>query len=223
MCKLTYFSLKNILNSTCIGRGSEGTVYVDNDQAYKFSNTFLQGSLFSPKPINYVNLDIIGYYNMVKNKVKFTNLPTQLIDYKRVTVGVIYPYYQNYKPFSQLYLENNDLFLTKLYELVRNNIELLENGIFNGDIQNSNVLYNQNDLQIIDLDSKWINKDESYTNNVYYLLMMIKSVIHNKLLELGYNEKEIYKIIEDFNLKYETIIIQKYFDKTLSKMQTIIK
>ena len=127
MCKLTYFSLKNILNSTCIGRGSEGTVYVDNDQAYKFSNTFLQGSLFSPKPINYVNLDIIGYYNMVKNKVKFTNLPTQLIDYKRVTVGVIYPYYQNYKPFSQLYLENNDLFLTKLYELVRNNIELLEN------------------------------------------------------------------------------------------------
>lgn len=220
--QLTYINLKKLLKTPMLGRGSEGSVYIKDDKVLKFANQFLYGSLTSPKNIRYINLDIIDYYNRIQSKIKFTNLPTDIINYKHLSVGVVYPYYREYKELSELYTESKDIFLEVLFKVVRNNMELLDNRIFNSDIQLSNILYKGKDVQLIDLDSKYCTTDAGNADNLYYLLMSIRDQVTKRLHESGI-DSNIYTILKEIELDYPSLVDLSKFEKTLTKMDKIIK
>jgi hypothetical protein len=91
----------------------------------------------------------------------------------------MYPkYFKGYKSFNELYTEQTNLFFENLKQSINKNIELMENGIYNYDFTMGNILYKNDDVQLIDLDGKYISKGQSYHRVYsYYMIGLINQII----------------------------------------------
>ena len=139
-------------------------------------------------PIGNVDEEQIKWLHEKQEKIELSQLPNGIIYYQEYPIGVMYPkYFKGYQKFSELYTEETSLLFKNLKQSVINNIELLENGIYNYDFTMSNILYNQEDVQLIDLDGKYISKHQSLQRVYsYYIIGMIGQIV--KKIEMQYDE-----------------------------------
>lgn len=193
-----------------IGTGTQGKVIYYENILYKIYLPFLRGykkelldictsdinSKFGKSCLEYeqsleqINLILkyLEYYKEVQSNIKRTNLPQEpILQYSEkynmlIPLGFILKYEKG-KELEQCSLNKKELFYV-LREILESVKELCDNGIYFKDLHGGNVLYDGNDIHLIDLDPNeyiTIKKDLSYEvyPNFSYL---IGSIIRKNVL-----------------------------------------
>ena len=98
-----------------------------------------------------------------------SSLPCGTVYFKNTVIGVIYPkIFYDYQDFNQLNKEELIRFYSNIRKAVVKHIELISNDIYNTDLKNKNILYNGDNVELIDLDGKYI-KFESHDTYHWFL------------------------------------------------------
>lgn len=188
---------KTLLKNTPIYcKGYYGTLYRDGDNLLKINNTYIRDYTLYHKlrEKGLVDLEQMAIYEEKKPFIKNSMLPKGIIKYKGIWIGVIYDIYDNYDTFDSLYKEDSDLIINNIRLSIIKNMELINNDIYNTDLCNDNILYQDNNVELIDLDGSFIKYDKKYLYETYfYYILGIESVIFNKLKSL-YGQEEYTKI-----------------------------
>jgi hypothetical protein len=151
------------------------------DELYKFDANFLYNLKYGFK----MNVDP-RQIEMLCDKQKYiskTKLPKGIVIYNDICLGVIYDFFEGYSSFLDLHLEEFNLIFSNIRSAIDKNIELLENDIYNVDFTSRNILYKNSNVELIDLDGRYIRNSESSTiRSVYcYFLESIKSIFLEKM------------------------------------------
>ena len=161
-----------------------------------------------------INENQISELSKKQISINNTSLPSGVMYFNNIPVGVIYPrFYNGYNTFEELYKEEPSLIIKNLKKAYYNNMELINNDICNKDFSFKNIMYKNDDVRLIDLDGKMIGNriNSTYTQLYYYYLEGIYYCI-KKRLELLYGDKskEIVKELKSFilselsNIKIDT-------------------
>ena len=70
----------------------------------------------------------------------------------------------------------------------------MQNGIYNKDFINKNILYKGEDVQLIDLDGKYISNE--YCNTYEYFIDNLRTILMQKIRK-GYSVKEFLEIMKE--------------------------
>ena len=177
-----------------------GYIYNYNGKMIKFDKTFA-GQMMTKKRINPsttpdIKVDQIDWLSNIGRRIKYSYLPEGIISYEHTPVGVIYPrYFEGYDSLLELSNEDSDILLSNMRMAILNNIELTDNGIYNTDFAGKNVLYKDNDVELIDIDGKHVKRAEnSNYNQAYgYFIPDMYRIIYEKLVRIygKENSKEI--------------------------------
>lgn len=139
-------------------------------------------------PISLVDAEQIKWLHEKQENISSSKLPNGIIEFEHKPIGVIYPqYFENYKTFNEIYKEATDLFFENFKQAISKNIELMNNGIYNYDFTMGNILYKIDDVQLIDLDGKYISKRQDYHKVYLYFMMGLLTQIIKKI-ETEYDE-----------------------------------
>ena len=137
--------------------------------------------------------------------VKGSNLPNGIVYYERLPIGVMYPkYFEGYKNFYHLHEESVETMIRNFRTAIDKNMELIRNGIFNFDFTMHNILYKGNDVQLIDLDGKYVTDRLSVARVYSYFVYGMMNEIYDKV-KLLYGEKEALKIIRELTKLVDSI------------------
>lgn len=180
--KLNKHELKEIIKQ---GSYNNGTIYFTNGKKYKIDIEFIDDFIRKhaiTKGHYGVDRNQIEWLSSKQDNIKKTTLPNGVIVFDGIDIGVIYPkFFVNYKNFKNLEREDSILLLKNLRTAILNNEELLMNGIYNQNLLSKNILYKDEDVQLIDLDGKYIKKEASYSTGYEYFLKEMYKLIDNNL------------------------------------------
>lgn len=130
----------------------------------------------------------------LRDYITMTNMPKGIIKCEGKAIGVIYDYLSGFKDFSELYKEDLSLIFKNLSSVIVKNQELIKYGVYNLDLHSGNILYKGDDVEIVDLDGKYIKNDDSYVIRVYRnLLEAIYKVLCSRL-ELSYQGDDLKEV-----------------------------
>ena len=195
----------------------EGYVFEMDGRLIKISKEFASdfNKVFASVRSNYgINVDQIEWLSSLRHIVKHSMLPSGIVSYDHTTIGVIYPkMFKGYDSFNELHEEDESLLLRNMRTATRNNIELMSRGIFNCDLLNKNILYKGKDVELIDLDGKYVR--DSRTGRVssvysYYISEMYK--IFKSKVASCHSKEEYLKIMKEMSSLF------KYYSSQLSDM-----
>jgi len=183
--KLSKLELKSLIKQGSI---NNGTIYNTDGKKYKIDREFLED--FVRKHVvtrNHYGVDReqIEWLMSKQKDIKHTTLPNGIITYEGVDVGVIYPrFFYGYKNFHSLPREEEILILKNLRTAIANNEELLRNGIFNENFLNREIIYSGDDVQLINIDGKYIKKEgmTTYSSVYSYFLNDLYKMLNEALL-----------------------------------------
>jgi len=198
--ELTKVELNNlILNSKPY---FDDYIYLVGDKIYKFDPRFiisyksyyLYNSLFSSNRPETMSTNIkknqIRRINCKQKHIKQTNLPLGILTYQKNPIGVIYKAYENYKNFNELHHETSNVILNNLRLAITKNNELIRHRIFNTDLAFRNILYDGENVELIDLDGRFI-KSFATINDIYYIFFDdMFDMLRAKILT-QYDEEEL--------------------------------
>lgn len=174
---------------------------------------------------NEVNPKQIEWLSSLTSIVTKSRLPDGIIIYKGIPIGVTYPLcFENYKCFNDLHEEDTSLVFDNIRTATENTINLFEADIYNTDLLNQNVLYKHRDVELIDLDGKYI-KNSMYadTNDVYtyFLTGLFETIV--KKLKQQYSSVDVRRIAEEirplFNFKSQLIVPIDYPIQVIDKIE----
>ena len=151
------------------------------DELYKFDVNFLYNLKYGFKMD--IDPNQIEMLCEKQKSISKTRLPKGIVIYDNVCLGVIYDFFEGYKSFLDLHLEDLDLIFSNIRSAIDKNIELLENDIYNVDFTSRNILYREANVELIDLDGRYIRSSKSSTvRSVYcYFLESIKAIFLENL------------------------------------------
>lgn len=152
-----------------------------DDELYKFDVNFLYNLKYGFKMD--IDQNQIEMLCEKQKNIHKTKLPKGIVIYQNVVLGVIYDYFDGYDSFLKLHLEDLNIIFLNIRSAIDKNIELLENDIYNVDFTSRNILYKGSNVELIDLDGRYIrNSMSSNVRSVYcYFLESIKSIFLEKL------------------------------------------
>lgn len=150
-----------------------GYIYNANGKLYKLEHVAASDILKNRHLIHHgyknINVDSIEWLSDLQKYVRKSHLPEGLLIYEHTPVGVIYPcFYDGYKPLTEVSKEPTSVMLKNIKTALLNNIELLDNGVYNCDFAFKNVLYQGDDVKLIDLDGKYIKTEKNSNYNQVY-------------------------------------------------------
>lgn len=158
-----------------------------NKRAYKLDMDCVNASLerfFVPLNTSSIKPEQIQWLSDKARYIEHSWLPSGILYTNFNPVAVIYPYYfKDYKDFNELYTEDSKVIFRNLRRALLNNRELLNNDIYQTDLSFKNIIYKGKDVQLIDLDGryvkpgKWSNYDQVYQD----YLIDLKRLVKNKL------------------------------------------
>ena len=180
-------------------RSIDGTssVYVEKGDILKFYPKYLfelenRSVSYDAREVDEYSLDKLI---SLREKITKSSLPKGVIVVDGNVSGVLYDYFDGFKSFNDLYLEDAKLILQNLSSLVDKNNELMENGIYNTDLHHKNILYSSDRVEIIDLDGPFIKFDPYYISSVNnHLCECFLDVIRDNML-CRYSEDDVNKVI----------------------------
>ena len=164
-------------------------------------------SIFDPESIDVKQIE---WLSSMRFRIAKSNLPMGLGYYKNVPVSVLYPVlFSGYKNFNQLMDESGALVFDNLRTAYENNIELMENGIYNQDFAFKNILYDHRDVQLIDLDGRHIKDSKiGYVDYVYsYFIRDFYTNMRDRInaLEDESHRKEALEALRSIFMQYKVI------------------
>ncbi len=163
----------------------------------RYATVIFPGSLVSEEQIHWLESK--------QSSITGSNLPNGIIYYERLPIGVMYPkYFEGYKNFYHLHEESVETMIRNFRTAIDKNMELIQNGIYNFDFTMHNILYKGNDVQLIDLDGKYVTDKLSVARVYSYFVYGMMNEIYDKVREL-YGEKEALIIIKKLTKIVDTI------------------
>lgn len=157
------------------------------------------------RPFSYANIDQLEWLSAQQAYIKSTSLPNGVIITDNYPVGVCYPkYFFDYENFHYLITKSPQLVLANLRQAVEKNIELMERGIHNYDFVFNNILFKGDDVQLIDIDGKYVSSYPSYRRVYAYFLPEMIGLLY-AIVNQQYDEKDAKKIINEFRERIEKI------------------
>lgn len=151
----------------------------------------------------------IEYLSEKQRNVHKSYLPSGVLYYDFFPSGVIYPYYfEGYTTFENLYKEDEKIIFNNLRQALINNLELVKNNIRNRDLAFKNIMYKNDNVQLIDLDGKLIDitGSVSFSQMYQYFLIDLYHSLQKKTDLLYPNDSEVFKEIDSlFKIKYDEI------------------
>lgn len=154
----------------------------------------------------------IEWLSGMQSKISGSRLPNGIVYFENYPIGVTYEeYFKGYSSFQNMSSEDFDLMLSNFRSSVDKNIELMSNGIYNQDLSMQNILYSSNNVELIDLDGKYIYPSLPLAKVYsYYVYGMMKLIIDRVNLLYGEDEAkrvalEIKKIMKCYDKKIECI------------------
>lgn len=152
----------------------------------------------------------IEWLSSMQGRISCSTLPKGVVYYENYPIGVMYEkYFKGYVSFNKMHQESFDLMFSNFRSSVDKNIELMSNGIFNQDLGMQNILYSSNDVELIDLDGKYIYPELPLAKVYsYYVYGMMKLIVDKVTLLHGEDEakrvaSEIKKIMKSFDKQIE--------------------
>ena len=184
-------------------------IYSDNGRLIKFDRIYASdivkfGDLYSHS--SEINPYQIEWLSSLNGIVKNSSLPIGTVNYKSTAVGVIYPhYFYGFNSLQNISNEDSILFLQNIKAAILNNMELMQNGIYNNDFGFKNILYSGSHVELIDLDGKHIKrKEDSNPTRVYtYFIQDLRKSTYFKLIKL-YGEIEAKKIMSEIDILFQS-------------------
>ena len=190
----------------------EGYVFEMNGRLIKISKEFASdfNRVFASIRSNYgINVDQIEWLSSLRSQIKHSMLPSGVVSYDHANIGVIYPrMFKGYDSFNELHEEDESLLLRNMTTAALNNLELMNNGIYNCDLLNKNILYKGRDVQLIDLDGKYVKDSRTgRVSTVYsYFISEMYKVFMSKIASCHSKEEylEIMKEMKSLFKEYNT-------------------
>ncbi len=190
-------SFKKFLETAKVINNNGRYVFDVNGELIKINPVFLEDFYNSKKalhPSYGVNVDQIEWLSNLDYKVS-SSLPNGIVSFDHKNIGVIYPnIFYGYADFNKLPREEKLTFLNNLKTAINKHIELMQNGIYNKDFINKNILYKGEDVQLIDLDGKYISNE--YCNTYEYFIDNLRTILMQKIRK-GYSVKEFLEIMKE--------------------------
>lgn len=169
-----------------------GILKIYKDPMYelgKYATIIFKGSL--------VNVEQIHWLELKQPIVKESRLPNGIVYYENLPIGVLYPkYFEGYRDFYHLHEESVETMISNFRSAIDKNIELINAGIYNADFTMNNILYSGHDVQLIDLEGKYVSDRLSLFRIYSYFVYGMMNEIYDKVREL-YGEKEATKAIKE--------------------------
>ena len=202
-----------------------------NGKAYKLDMDCVNQSLrrfFVPINVSRIKPEQIEWLSDKARYINHSWLPCGVLNATITPVAVIYPYYfEGYNTFDELYNEDSKLIFKNLRTALLNNRELLNNDIYQTDLSFKNILYKGKDVQLVDLDGRYVKPGKwSNYNQVYQdYLIDLKHLVKSKL-DLLYGEdaakafKEVEHLFdykEDIDIDYPFDIVDELEKKLILK------
>lgn len=161
----------------------------------------------------------IEYLSGLQSKIKLSTLPKGIAYYDNKPIAIILKYFNNHKDLLELENEHGTAVISVLEKVLRSVTELMENGIYQMDIRESNFLFSTLDYkaEAIDLDGPFVSvshNDIMKETFIYERLQKMFAFLTKQKLDKLLNKKEIdiseyqekLKILR--NLKYEIFIYE---------------
>lgn len=156
-------------------------------------------------PGSLVNEEQIYWLESKQSLITGSNLPNGIVYYEKLPIGVTYPrYFEGYKNFYHLHEESVETMIRNFRTSIDKNMELIRNGIYNFDFTMHNILYHENDVQLIDLDGKYVTDKLSVARVYSYFVYGMMNEIYDKVKSL-YGEKEALIIIKELTKLVDSI------------------
>ena len=163
----------------------------------RYATVIFPGSLVSEEQIHWLESK--------QSSITGSTLPNGIIYYEKLPIGVMYPkYFEGYKNFYHLHEESVETMIRNFRTAIDKNMELIQNGIYNFDFTMHNILYKGNDVQLIDLDGKYVTDKLSVARVYSYFVYGMMNEIYDKVREL-YGEKEALIIIKKLTKIVDTV------------------
>lgn len=145
-------------------------------------------------PFGVVDPKQIEWLSGLQCYISGSTLPNGIIYYENYPIGVMYEkYFEGYDNFNNLFHEEFELMFKNFRSAVSKNIELMNNGIYNQDLNMQNILYSSSDVELIDLDGKYIYPELPYIKVYsFFVYGMMKQIVER--VSLIYGEEEAKKI-----------------------------
>ncbi len=166
---------------------NNGTVHLENGKKYKLDRAFVEDM----KRRHDATLDHYGvdrnqieWLSSKRNDVTLSTLPSGIITFEGIDVGVIYPrFFYDYDSFNNMSREDTLLILKNIRSAISKNEELLSNGIVNINFVTKDIMYCSDDVQLIDLDGSHIKREgyASYEGLYTRFVHDIYGIIDDKL------------------------------------------
>lgn len=218
--------LQQLLSNKSLSK--EGNVFNVDDRLYKISKGYFF-DILNDRRLAYnsreVNVEQIKWLSSMTGIVTKSRLPNGIIEYKDIPIGVIYPYcFEDYKDFNSLSSETSELILDNIRVATENTINLFEADIYNTDLVSKNILFQNKDVQLIDLDGKYI-KNSLYAdiNDVYTYFLASAFEIIVKKLHQQYPDIDVKKIASEirplFLLKTQFVTPIDYPIQVINKIE----
>lgn len=159
-------------------------------------------------PFGLPSLEQIEWLYSKQKYIKESNLPNGIIYLEHTPIGVMYPeYFKGYSNFDSISEEETSLMMRNFRTASDKNIELVSNGIYNVDLSMQNILYQGNDVELIDLDGKYIYSKESYIRVYSYFVYGMMKQIYDKI-STQYIEEDAKRAIKELQKRID--YLEKY-------------
>lgn len=154
-------------------------------------------------PFGLVNPEQIEWLVSKQSYVKGSKLPNGIVYLEEIPIGVMYPeYFKGYSNFDSISEEETPLMMSNFRLASDKNIELVSNGIFNVDLSMQNILYKGNNVELVDLDGKYIYPKESYIRVYSYFVYGMMKQIYDKI-STQYPEEEAKRAIKELQKRID--------------------
>ena len=169
------------------GSINNGTIYCKNGKKIKLDRDFINDITrkhVMARGKYSVDFDQIAWLSSKQRDVQKSTLPSGLITYQGVDVGIIYPrFFEGYYDFKNISREDTIRILKNIRTAIMNNEELIDKGILNQGLICKNIIYKDDDVQLINLDGKYIKKEgmASYSSIYEYFLDDLYNVLEATL------------------------------------------
>ena len=222
---MNFNQIKNlVINSKVLGYGAYGYVLQKGDYAYKIDrilyDQFKSSEIDEDKLMlklllkKYVvpDIELIKYYDSIRNKVKYTKLPSGIIYFEELPLLLQMPYHKNYVNISDAIIEDSQIF-DILYNLSRAFYELIKNRVYQTDLcLGKNVMVNEktNDVQLIDLDGEYL----------YYINRFNQREKEKDIKKEAYFQffEFAYELLKDFDVNVDYKYFREYNSDAIKKM-----
>ena len=174
-------------------------------------------------PYSLADMEQIRWLSNQQMYIKSTQLPDGIIMNSDYPIGVSYPtYFFDYENFYALSSYSPDIVIHDLRLAVEKNIELMERGIYNYDFTFNNILFKGKDVQLIDIDGKYVTSMQSYDRVYsYFTHQMMELLVSIIRQQYGFEEakKVILELKERLKKIYASGITIDYPNRILDEIE----